>query len=105
MNTGRVVAWAVVLLGILVLAGCSAAYRDPQARTVGQAADDLAIGAKVKTRLLREPEVSGLRINVDVWQRVVTLRGSVPSQLLLDRAVRLARGVKGVRSVRSELRL
>lgn len=95
--------WLLLTLLVAATSACSAAYRDPQARTPGQATDDLAIVTKVKTRLLAESAISGLRINVDVHQRVVTLRGKVPAKPLIDRAVELARSVKGVRSVRNEL--
>ncbi len=95
---------AGVLTIALLLGACSGAYRDPQARTVGDVTDDLAIGAKLKTKLLADQRVSGLRINVDVHQGVVTLRGRVPNSADAEHAVELARQVKGVTQVVNQMR-
>ncbi len=43
--------------------------------TVGQKVDDAAVVAKIKAELLKSPDVSGLAVNVDAKNGVVTLVG------------------------------
>ncbi|MGY1410988.1 MULTISPECIES: BON domain-containing protein [unclassified Luteimonas] len=64
-----------------------------------QPVDDTWITTKVKSSLLAESEVSGLDINVDTLNGVVTLRGQVESQAQIDTATRIAREIKGVSNV------
>jgi hyperosmotically inducible periplasmic protein len=68
-----------------------AAYSDP------------AITAAVKGKLLGDPLVSGLRIDVDTTDGVVTLTGRVRSQAERDQAMRLVRDTNGVKSVDDNL--
>lgn len=64
-----------------------------------QPVDDTWITTKVKSSLLADTEVSGLDINVDTLNGVVTLRGQVESQAQVDAATRIARDIKGVTNV------
>ena len=75
--------------------------KDP--RTVGEIADDAAITAKVKTRLIEAKDVKALNINVDTFLSNVTLNGQVRSQNEATRAISIARGVPGVKKVVSKL--
>ncbi len=76
----------------------------PISESAAQAVDDAAITAKVKARLLADALVGGLKIDVDTNGGVVTLSGdNLKSQAEIDQAIRLARGVEGVREVRSNL--
>jgi hyperosmotically inducible protein len=72
-------------------------------RTVGEHVDDAVITASVKTRLLDDPMVKGLKIDVDTRSGVVFLTGSVRSQQESDRAVEIARATDHVRDVKSNL--
>jgi hyperosmotically inducible protein len=72
-------------------------------RTAGQTLDDAGITAKVKTALAAEKDVSAMAINVDTMQGKVTLTGKVSNQTEADRAVQIARGIEGVKSVDSKL--
>jgi hyperosmotically inducible protein len=67
--------------------------------------DDLTIGAHVKTALLNEPGVGALRLGVETFQGVVTLSGTVPSAADVDRAIAAARKVRGVKDVKSSLKV
>src|SRR5690606_26838002 len=64
-----------------------------------QPIDDTWITTKVKSSLLAEPDVSGLEINVDTLNGVVTLRGQVETQAQVDAATRIARDIEGVANV------
>ncbi len=72
-------------------------------KSAGEIVDDSILLTRVKTELLRSPVVRGLNINVDVDLGIVYLTGVATSQREVDEAVRLARSVKGVRQVRTNL--
>jgi hyperosmotically inducible periplasmic protein len=75
---------------------------DPD-RSVGEHVDDALITASVKTRLLDDPLVKGLKIDVDTRAGVVFLTGSVRSPEEGDRAVELARATDHVKDVKANL--
>ena len=70
---------------------------------IGDAAGDAALTAKVKTALLADDEVKGLRIDVDTSNGVVTLKGAADTQAHVSRAETVAKGVDGVKSVENRL--
>lgn len=79
-------------------------------RTAGVATPDVppamtdpAITAAVKTKLLADPDVAGLRIDVDTQNSVVTLSGTVKTAAQKAEALRLARETTGVSSVTDRL--
>ena len=74
-------------------------------RTLGEKIDDAGITMKVKSKLLDDPLVKGLKIDVDTRDGVVFLTGTVRSQAEKDKAVLLAKESDGVRSVEANLRL
>lgn len=59
--------------------------------------DDASVTASVKTALIAEPGLSGMAIDVDTSQNVVTLKGNVGSDEQRERAGRLARAVNGAK--------
>ena len=65
--------------------------------------DDAAITTKVKTAVLAEPGLKSLQINVDTKDAVVTLSGTVDTPELKSRAIQIAQGVQGVKSVNDNL--
>jgi len=88
---------AVALIMPLLLAACG--------KTVGDTIDDATITTRVKTALLNDPVVGGMRIDVDTFKGVVTLSGRVKSQDELNTAVALARKIDGVKDVKSTLQI
>jgi len=68
-------------------------------RSVG----DAAITASIKTDLLKDPDLSALKIEVDTHQGVVTLNGVAPHEAAADRAARIAVAVAGVKDVRNHV--
>ena len=57
----------------------------------------------MKARLIAEPGIRSLSINVDTFNANVTLKGDVKTAAQRATAEQLARRVKGVKSVRNEL--
>lgn len=86
--------------GVGAEAGYVASQED---RTAGQTVDDQLIVSKIKTAMLSDPNVPGLKINVDSFKGVVTLRGYVDTPAQADQAVQIARNTSGVESVVSKL--
>jgi osmotically-inducible protein OsmY len=85
---------------------------DRAAATVGRAADqagqaisDAAVTTAVKSKLLADTTVAGLKIDVDTKDGVVTLTGTVRSAAERDQAVRLARATDGVKDVIDRLKV
>jgi osmotically-inducible protein OsmY len=74
-------------------------------KTVGQTIDDTTITTRVKTAMLNDPSVGGLRIDVDTFKGAVTLSGRVKSQAEKDQAITLARRVSGVTEVKDNLQI
>jgi osmotically-inducible protein OsmY len=65
--------------------------------------DDAALTAKVKAALFAEPGLKTLQIDVETHDAVVTLAGSVDSDVLHRRAVQIAGSLSGVRQVVDKL--
>ena len=88
---------------IATLTACAGYYRDNKQRTFGEATDDAAIQAVIKTRLVEDRWVDGLQINTGVYKGVVTLEGMVDSREEYKRAIHIARTTNGVRKVIDKL--
>jgi osmotically-inducible protein OsmY len=89
-------AQAVLILVVLMLAGCAAMTGRQSA---GDAVDDTSITAKVKSSLIADPVVSASAIDVDTLAGNVSLNGIVTSEQERQRAIQLAQSTQGVRQV------
>jgi osmotically-inducible protein OsmY len=69
------------------------------------AASDTAITTKVKADLVKEPNLDSLGIHVETEKGVVMLSGFVNSKEEADKAVKVAKGVDGVTSVKSAIKV
>jgi len=85
------------LLAPLLLSACG--------KSVGETIDDATITTRVKTSLLNDPDIGGLRIDVDTFKGVVTLSGRVGTREQEAKAVALARKIGGVGEVKSTLQV
>lgn len=104
---------ALILVMTLPLSGCLAIvaggaaaggyYVGKDPRTVGEIADDATITARIKTRLIEAKDIKALDINVDTFMGNVTLKGKVRSASERARAIKIAKGVTGVKKVISKL--
>ncbi len=77
---------------------------DPS-RTVGEVITDAGITMSVKSQLLDDPLVKGLKIDVDTRDAIVFLTGSVGTDAERSKAIQLAKDTKGVRDVKANLTL
>ncbi len=72
---------------------------------VASSIDDAAITASVSANLVKDPDLSAIKINVDTADGVVTLNGPAPNQAAKDRAETIAKGVEGVKQVHNNLQV
>lgn len=89
-----------ILFFVLLMVGCAGG---PQSASFGEHVDDSVITSKVKTALLRAPEVSGTDISVTTFKGRVQLNGLVNNAQQIEQAARLAREVGGVEAVENNL--
>jgi len=74
-----------------------------KAESPGEYIDDAVITAKVKSAILEEPSLKSAEINVETFKGIVQLSGFVRSRADINRAAELAKGVKGVKSVKNDM--
>jgi osmotically-inducible protein OsmY len=73
--------------------------------SAGEYLDDSVITTRVKTAVFNEPTLKSSEINVETFKGVVQLSGFVSSQADINKAVEIARSVKGVTSVQNDMQL
>lgn len=82
------------------LAGCAGTVKQ---ESTGEYVDDSVITTKVKTVILNEKFMNGFAVNVETFKGIVQLSGFVKTQADHDKAVALARSVKGVTQVKDDI--
>lgn len=92
----------IALALVLGTTGCSVLQGQ---QSLGAYTSDAAITAKVKSKLLEDPAVSGTELSVETMNGVVQLSGFAKSAEEHRRAVQLARSVEGVRSVQDGIQV
>ena len=81
----------------------SATASKSKTESPGEYVDDSVLTAKVKAVVLEEPSLKSTEINVETFKGIVQLSGFVRSRADIDKAVELAKGVKGVKSVKNDM--
>ena len=74
-------------------------------RKFGDIWTDNVISNKIKAKLIAEPEVRSLNIDVDVYLGVVTLSGIVSTKYQKDRAIHISRSTDGTIKVIDNLKV
>jgi len=78
---------------------------DRAGSTIGTGANDKWLWFKTKAALATTNELRDSTINVDVTNDVVTLRGTVANNAEADKAKSVAKGIDGVKDVKSILKI
>ena len=99
--SNRLFAFILVILFASLLGCASTATKEG----TGEYFDDTAITTKVKAAIFNEPTLKSAEINVETFKGTVQLSGFVSSAANIDKAVEIARGVKGVTSVSNNMRV
>ena len=103
MKIAKSIISAAIFATVAITAvGCSSTNK--QAST-GEYVDDAVITTKVKAALINDPNVKAREVNVETFKGDVQLSGFVADPRDAQRAVELARGVKGVTSVKNDIRV
>ena len=90
---------AIVFVSVL---GCAGSATQ---ESTGEYITDSWITTKVKAALVEDPQVKASEVNVETFKGVVQLSGFVSSTAAMNQAVRVARGIRGVTSVRNDMRI
>jgi osmotically-inducible protein OsmY len=91
-----------LLMAFALLGACASTAHT---EGTGEYIDDTVITAKVKAEIFNDPSLKSSEINVETFKGRVQLSGFVNSREDINRAVALARGVSGVKSVSNDMRL
>lgn len=87
-------------LTLVFVAGCASTSTQ---EGTGEYVDDSVITTKVKAVVFNEPTLKVAEINVETFKGVVQLSGFVSSYDAANKAVALAKGVNGVKSVKNDM--
>ena len=93
---------SAVFLAIILATALGCAANLPK-ESAGEYVDDAVITTKVKAAILDQPTLKLLDIHVHTFRGTVELRFIVASQSTIDEAVKVARGVNGVKSVKNDM--
>jgi hyperosmotically inducible protein len=115
LNTISTISLAVLLIA---MQGCASTAQKESTSTsnkestsasskesAGEYLDDSVITTRVKTAVFNESTLKSSEINVETFKGVVQLSGFVSSQADINKAVEIARSVKGVASVQNDMQL
>jgi osmotically-inducible protein OsmY len=86
----------------VAMAALTACAPTPTREGTGEYVDDSVITTKVKTAFAEDPQVKATEVKVETFKGTVQLSGFVDSKTSAERAVQLAREVKGVKSVKDD---
>lgn len=92
----------IMALALLFSSGCASTSTQ---EGTGEYVDDSVITTKVKAAIYNEPTLKSAEINVETFKGVVQLSGFVSSADNVRKAAELARNVKGVKSVKDDMRV
>ncbi len=96
---------ATALLAALMLTNLTGCSSTARSESVGEYVDDSVITTAVKAAILNEPTLKVSEINVETYKGAVQLSGFVASQDSIATAANVARTVKGVQSVKNDIRM
>jgi osmotically-inducible protein OsmY len=96
----RILGFLLCIALVTAFLGCAST---PKKAGTGEYIDDRVITTKVKAALVEDPMTKAYQINVDTFKGEVQLSGFVDSAQSVKKAGEVARGVKGVTSVKNNL--
>jgi len=101
MKKRNIVIHCLVLLMLIATLVACAATRTQE--STGEFVDDSVITTKVKSLLAQDDFLKSFQISVESFKGTVQLSGFVNSKQAVDKAVEIARSVKGVKSIKNDL--
>ena len=100
MKQRRFISTIIPAVMLATLLGCASTTKH---EGTGEYIDDTVITTKVKAAVFAEPTLKSSEINVETYKGVVQLSGFVSSEADTRKAAELARGIKGVTSVKNDM--
>lgn len=91
---------AMTAAALLTLPGCAVTRGQS---SVGEYIDDSTITTQVKAKMVADKQVDASAISVETLNGTVLLSGFAKNSAERDTAGEIARGVKGVKSVKNEI--
>src|ERR1035437_3941363 len=98
----KVLATFLLAISMVALVGCAST---PNKEGTGEYVDDAVLTTKVKAAIFNEATLKSMEIKVETFKGVVQLSGFVSSKAAENTAVEVAGGVKGVKSVKNDMRV
>lgn len=92
----------LLALPLVSVVGCASTQKQ---EGTGEYVDDSVLTTKVKAAVFNEPTLKSAEINVETFKGIVQLSGFVSSEAAANKAVEVARAVKGVKSVKNDMRI
>lgn len=102
MKQLKYISTIVLTVMLATMLGCAST---PQQEGTGEYLDDSVITTKVKAAVFNEPALKSSEINVETFKGAVQLSGFVNSESDIQKAVEIARSIKGVTSVKNDMRV
>jgi osmotically-inducible protein OsmY len=103
MNMTKRVATALFTATVaFTIVGCTST---PHRESTGEYVDDSVVTGKVKAAIFNEPSLKATEINVETYKGDVQLSGFVAQAQDAQKAAEVARGIKGVNSVKNDIRV
>jgi osmotically-inducible protein OsmY len=99
-KNNRFIGYLILLMFIVSVVACASTTKQ---EGTGEYVDDSVITAKVKSQLAADDFLKSFEISVETYKGSVQLSGFVASQKAVNKAGEIARGVKGVKSVKNDL--
>ncbi|MBU4320174.1 MAG: BON domain-containing protein [Thermodesulfovibrionales bacterium] len=98
----KVIFMAVLMVfGLALFSGCASMT----GRTAGEHIDDSSITTEVNAIIVKDPDAKYLKIDVTTTQGNVVLAGFIHDKKAEERIVEKIRQIKGVKSVKSSLKV
>jgi osmotically-inducible protein OsmY len=107
MTNSRFLSKKLIFFTVLMVMGLALfpGSRSMAGETVGEYIDDSTITTKVNAIIVKDPDAHYLKIDVATTQGDVVLQGYIKSRETEERIVTKVKEIKGVKSVKSLLRV
>ncbi|HTF95025.1 MAG TPA: BON domain-containing protein [Cellvibrio sp.] len=93
---------AIFLIFCMFLTACASGSKE---KSTGEYIDDAVISTKVKAAFVEDDELKATEIQVETYKGVVQLSGFVEKSSHVSKAEKVAGQVKGVKSVKNDIRV
>lgn len=102
MTSSRLSRSMMIMAAVVALGACAG---EPMPRDTASYADDASINTNVQAAVVGVPGVHANNMQVNTYEGVVTLRGTVENQLAAQNAIQAARQVAGVKKVDYDIKV